>query len=93
MSQIPATVVLPANLAPGGYILRSEIIALHLGTEMGGAEFYPSCSQLQVGGTQTGKPNNNELVTFPGAYKDDDPGIYTPKVGVLMTDPFRTLLS
>lgn len=80
MSKIPVTVTLPSNLAPGGYILRSEIIALHLATDVGGAEFYASCIQLQVGGTQVGKPSANDLVSFPGAYKDDDPGIYTPKV-------------
>lgn len=47
---------------------------------MGGAEFYASCSQLKVSGSGTGKPSSDELVSFPGAYRDDDPGIFTPKV-------------
>jgi hypothetical protein len=47
---------------------------------MGGAEFYPACSQLQVGGSGTGKPTTSELVTFPGGYHDNDPGIYDPTV-------------
>jgi hypothetical protein len=47
---------------------------------MGGAEFYPACSQLQVGGSGTGKPTASELVTFPGGYQDNDPGIYDPTV-------------
>jgi len=71
---------IPSNLAPGNYLIRHEIIALHLATERGKAEFYPACSQLRVGGTGTGKPNDNELVSLPGAYSDDDPGIYDPNV-------------
>ncbi|KAF7760303.1 CAZyme family AA9 [Agaricus bisporus var. burnettii] len=76
----PAKVTLPNNIAPGNYLVRHEIIALHLGNSMGGAEFYASCSQLKVSGSGTGKPSSDELVSFPGAYRDDDPGIFTPKV-------------
>ena len=47
---------------------------------MGGAEFYPSCSQLRVGGDKTGAPHESDLVSLPGAYSDADPGIYTPNV-------------
>jgi hypothetical protein len=47
---------------------------------MGGAEFYPACSQLQVGGTGTGKPQESELVSLYGAYSDSDPGTYDPTV-------------
>jgi len=42
----PANVTLPPTLAPGQYLIRHEIIALHLANEMGGAEFYPSCTQV-----------------------------------------------
>ncbi|KAJ7593510.1 glycosyl hydrolase family 61-domain-containing protein [Mycena floridula] len=75
-----AKVTLPSNLAAGNYIVRHEIIALHLATTKGGAEFYPSCAQLTVGGTQTGKPTASDLVSIPGAYKDTDPGIFDPTV-------------
>ncbi|KIM86522.1 glycoside hydrolase family 61 protein [Piloderma croceum F 1598] len=75
-----ANVTLPSNIAPGNYIIRHEIIALHLANEMGGAEFYPSCSQLNISGSGTGAPTSDELVSFPGAYKDDDPGIYVPAI-------------
>lgn len=61
-------------------MIRHEIIALHLATTKGEAEFYPSCSQIKVGGNQKGAPNADELVTFPGGYKDTDPGIYDPQV-------------
>lgn len=67
--------------------MRSEVIALHFATKMysatekeTGAEFYPSCAQIYVGGSETGKPEPEELVSFPGAYKDDDPGLYVPQL-------------
>jgi hypothetical protein len=75
-----ASATIPSDVAPGQYLLRHEIIALHLADQMGGAEFYSSCTQLNIGGSGTGVPSANELVSFPGAYSDDDPGIYTPDV-------------
>ncbi|KZT00899.1 lytic polysaccharide monooxygenase [Laetiporus sulphureus 93-53] len=74
------TVTLPANLEAGGYLIRHEIIALQLAMSEGGAEFYPSCTQIEVGGDGTGVPDSDETCTFPGGYADDDPGIYTPDV-------------
>ena len=71
-----ANVTIPSNLAPGNYMIRHEIIALHLAPTMGGAEFYEGCAQLKVGGSQTGQPKASDLVSLPGAYKDDDPGIF-----------------
>lgn len=80
MAGAPASITLPSNIASGNYLIRHEIIALQLAVSMGGAEFYPSCSQLTIGGSGTGKPQDSELVSFPGAYHDDDPGIYVPNV-------------
>ncbi|KAJ6471899.1 glycosyl hydrolase family 61-domain-containing protein [Mycena sanguinolenta] len=71
----PAHVTLPSNLKAGNYLLRHEIIALQLAQSEGGAEFYPSCSQLTVTGSGTGAPTESELVSLPGAYKSTDPGI------------------
>jgi len=65
----------PENLKSGQYLVRHEIIALHLAQSKGGAEFYPSCSQLNVQGSGTGVPSASDLVSFPGAYSDTDPGI------------------
>ncbi|KAG6370610.1 glycosyl hydrolase family 61-domain-containing protein [Boletus reticuloceps] len=76
----PVTFTIPSTLAAGNYMLRSEIITLQLAMTQGGAEFYPSCIQLSVGGSQTGQPTTSEEVKFPGAYSDTDPGIYTPNV-------------
>ncbi|KAJ7606622.1 glycoside hydrolase family 61 protein [Roridomyces roridus] len=81
---VPSNATLPANLAPGPYIVRHEIIALHLAqfpfdpqdpTADKGAEFYPSCAQIVVGGNQTGAPTTDEFVALPGAYTDKDKGI------------------
>ena len=74
----PVTLTLPTDIAPGEYLVRQEIIALHLAQTEGGAEFYPSCTQINVGGSQTGTPN--QTVSFPGAYSDTDPGILVPNV-------------
>jgi len=74
----PVPVTLPTQVAPGDYLVRHEIIALHLAQTLGGAEFYPSCTQIRVGGSQTGTPN--QTVSFPGGYNDNDPGIYDPNV-------------
>ncbi|KAJ7175861.1 glycosyl hydrolase family 61-domain-containing protein [Mycena filopes] len=71
----PATLSLPSNLAAGNYLMRHEIIALQNGVSQGGAEFYASCTQLQVGGSGTGAPTSGELVKIPGAYSATDPGI------------------
>ncbi|KAJ7609384.1 glycoside hydrolase, partial [Mycena polygramma] len=71
----PATLTLPPTLAPGNYLLRFEIIALHTAQTPGGAEFYPACAQLRVSGSGTGKPAASELVKLPGAYQGTDNGI------------------
>ncbi len=75
-----AVVTIPNNIAPGNYLIRHEIIALHLAITEGGAEFYPSCTQIAISGNGSGRPKSEELVSFPGAYKDDDPGIFFPEV-------------
>jgi len=80
MEGSPANVTLPSTLAPGNYIIRHEILGLQLAVSVGGAEFYPACSQLQVGGSQTGGPTEDELCLLPGAYSDTDPGIYDPDI-------------
>ncbi|KAF2205796.1 glycoside hydrolase [Delitschia confertaspora ATCC 74209] len=64
------TVTIPPQLAPGEYLLRHEILGLHVaGTRMG-AQFYPSCTQLKVSGS--GKTELPSGVALPGAYNPDD---------------------
>ncbi|GAB1519518.1 glycoside hydrolase family 61 protein [Rhizoctonia solani] len=75
------SIPIPKELEDGDYIMRHEIIALHLADNKGGAEFYTSCFQLKVtGGTGTAKTTASETVRFPGAYDASNPGIYVPKV-------------
>ena len=66
---------IPPCLAPGFYLVRHEVIALHSAWAEGEAQFYPSCHQLRVTGTGTVNPTEG-LVSFPGAYKADDVGIF-----------------
>jgi len=80
MNGSPANVTIPSTLQSGQYLIRHEIIALHLATTVGGAEFYPSCTQVDVGGSQVGMASASEEVTFPGGYSDTDPGIYDPTI-------------
>ncbi|KAK6543460.1 hypothetical protein TWF694_000206 [Orbilia ellipsospora] len=64
---------LPTCLAPGDYLARVEIIALHSAYSSGGDQFYISCAQLRVtsGGSWTG----SNFLSFPGSYSQSDPGI------------------
>jgi len=62
---------IPKNLRAGNYLLRHEIIALHLHPV---AEFYPGCVQLKVSGDGKDGPDESELVKIPGAYHDEDTG-------------------
>ncbi|TFK35318.1 glycosyl hydrolase family 61-domain-containing protein, partial [Crucibulum laeve] len=78
------TFKVPADIAPGNYLIRAEVIALylfiiilftsalHTAGSAGGAQFYPACYQVNVSGTGTAKP---PTVKFPGAYAASDPGI------------------
>ncbi|KAF8684071.1 Glycoside hydrolase [Rhizoctonia solani] len=69
-----ARFTIPASLKAGQYLIRHEIIALHSAYAYPGAQFYPSCIQVEVtgSGTETGP---SELVAFPGAYTETTPGI------------------
>ncbi len=67
------SVTIPPKLAPGEYLLRHEILGLHVaGTRMG-AQFYPSCTQIRV--TKGGSAQLPAGVALPGAYNPDDPGV------------------
>lgn len=65
---------MPSCIAPGQYLLRVEILALHSAKTSGAAQFYQSCSQIRVSGSGTFSPS--QTVSFPGAYKAEDPGIH-----------------
>jgi cellulase len=72
-------VSIPAGLAPGEYVLRHEIIALHVaftGTgaySASGAEFYPQCVSLKVEGSGTEEISGGvDARTF---YRGDEPSL------------------
>jgi hypothetical protein len=73
---------IPDCIAPGQYLLRAEMLALHAAGSYPGAQFYMECAQINViGGSGTANPST---VSFPGAYSSSDPGvrisIYYPPV-------------
>ncbi|KAI1842946.1 hypothetical protein JX265_001659 [Neoarthrinium moseri] len=65
-------VLIPADIAPGDYLLRAEAIALHSAGSAGGAQMYMTCYQITVTGSGNATP---ETVSFPGAYAASDPGL------------------
>ncbi|KAI0154236.1 glycosyl hydrolase family 61-domain-containing protein [Xylariaceae sp. FL1272] len=70
---------LPSNVAAGQYLIRQEIIALHEAdvayTENSarGAQFYPSCVQVEVTGSGSDVPDTD--FDFNTGYTETDPGI------------------
>lgn len=72
---VPAKI--PKSMQNGSYLLRHEIIALHVA--MGrGPEFYVSCTQINVSGgsNKSAQDQGAELVKFPGTYKSSDKGLH-----------------
>ncbi|CAO2657230.1 Nn.00g033560.m01.CDS01 [Neocucurbitaria sp. VM-36] len=67
------TITIPKCIAPGQYLLRGELIALHAASSQKGAQFYMECAQLNiVGGSADKTPAS---VSLPGAYTANDAGI------------------
>ncbi|RAL08062.1 lytic polysaccharide monooxygenase auxiliary activity family 9 protein [Aspergillus homomorphus CBS 101889] len=64
---------IPSDIAPGYYVLRHEIIALHSAENMDGAQNYPQCINLEVTGSGTATPSGTLGTAL---YKETDPGIY-----------------
>jgi len=64
---------MPTCIAPGEYLLRHELIALHNAETAKEAQFYLSCAGIKVTGSGTETPT--DTVSFPGAYSASDPGI------------------
>ncbi|KAF2675779.1 lytic polysaccharide monooxygenase, partial [Lentithecium fluviatile CBS 122367] len=62
------TTKVPERLAGGAYLMRHEIIALHVPFE---PEFYPECAHLWVTGTGSETPSEQYLASIPGVYAQD----------------------
>lgn len=65
-------VKIPEDIAPGNYVLRHEIIALHGATQANGAQAYPQCFNLEISGTGNSQPSG---VYGTDLYRATDPGI------------------
>ncbi|KEP47822.1 glycoside hydrolase family 61 protein [Rhizoctonia solani 123E] len=63
---------IPSDISAGNYLIRAEVIALHVAGSAGGAQLYMSCYQINVTGGGAISP---PTVKFPGAYSATDPGI------------------
>ncbi|TGO07656.1 hypothetical protein BTUL_0256g00020 [Botrytis tulipae] len=66
------TTTIPADLAPGNYVARHEIIALHSAGSQDGAQNYPQCINLEVSGSGTLAPKGT---LGEALYTATDPGI------------------
>jgi hypothetical protein len=72
------TATIPADIKPGVYMVRHEIISLHNALnddyikKSSGAQFYPQCIRVRVTGEGTATPAGAK---FPGTYKWDDKGL------------------
>ncbi|KAJ7178334.1 glycosyl hydrolase family 61-domain-containing protein [Mycena crocata] len=66
------SVVLPTSLPAGEYLVRAEIIALHVASTYPGAQIYIGCAQIKIASGGSAAPPK---VALPGAYHSTDPGI------------------
>ncbi|KAK1702532.1 endoglucanase-4 [Colletotrichum lupini] len=66
------SVRIPPNVAPGHYVLRHDIIALHSAGQQNGAQSYPQCINLEITGSGTDNPAG---VPGTALYGANDPGI------------------
>lgn len=63
---------IPSDIAPGNYLLRGEILALHGAYALNGVQPYVGCVELTISGSGSANPSG---VAFPGFYKNNDPGM------------------
>ncbi|CAG7954103.1 unnamed protein product [Penicillium nalgiovense] len=66
------TVKIPSTIAPGNYVMRHEIIALHSAGQTNGAQNYPQCFNLEVTGGGSDVPEGTPGMEL---YTNTDPGI------------------
>lgn len=66
----PATwpVTIPPRLKPGLYLIRHEIISIHVAYK---PQWYPECAHLNITGDGDATPEEEFLFQFPGAYSED----------------------
>jgi len=63
---------IPPTLAPGNYLIRHELLALH---QADTPQWYPECAQLVVTGSGTATPSGSYLTPIPAYASATDPGV------------------
>ncbi|MCJ1443996.1 MAG: hypothetical protein MMC23_004496 [Stictis urceolatum] len=75
-AQVEATLkwtsTVPKSLAPGNYLIRHELLALH---QANTPQFYPECAQIVVAGSGTAQPSGSYLASIPAYAAQSDPGV------------------
>lgn len=66
------TSTIPAALAPGNYLIRHELLAIHTSNA---PQWYPECAQLVVTGSGTKTPSASYLAAIPGVYQMSNPEV------------------
>ncbi|RDB20047.1 putative endo-beta-1,4-glucanase D [Hypsizygus marmoreus] len=66
------SVKIPASLPAGEYLIRGEVVALHVASSYPGAQIYIGCAQVKI---SSGGSANPPKISIPGTYKPTDPGI------------------
>lgn len=69
------TSTFPMGLAPGNYLLRHELIALH---QANAPQFYAECAQVVISGSGTAEPDASYKAAIPGYCSNNDPNIKVP---------------
>ncbi|CZS93622.1 related to cel1 protein precursor [Rhynchosporium agropyri] len=72
LKKLAWTSTIPKSLAPGNYLIRHELLALH---QANSPQFYPECAQLKVSGSGTATPAASFLTSIPGYATASDPGV------------------
>jgi hypothetical protein len=65
-------ITLPADIAPGNYLLRGEVLAHHGSYALNGVQPYVGCVELTISGSGKATPAG---VAIPGVYSNQDPGM------------------
>jgi hypothetical protein len=61
-------VTIPETIKPGLYVVRHEILSLHVANK---PQFYPECAHLNISGSGSAVPSGKYMARFPGTYKED----------------------
>ena len=62
------TETVPRGLRRGSYLIRHEIVSLHVANR---PQFYAECAHLEVGGVGEREPGEEYLVRIPGVWSMD----------------------